>query len=163
MASSLVSSSFAPFSWKKVLNLWYSYFCDDIVYISSSYPLTPRLHTNITILLTVPSLKLLCCYMGQDVASRITLDGHGEPDVRSRNIQCRDTWGLLFSDTRMRINVVCQRSHRKGSVFAGIDIIRDNWINWKTSIVNVADASDDEASRARSFLVSATEDHSDPL
>ena len=35
------------------------------------------------------------------------------------------------------------------AVLAGIDIIRDNWIDWKTGIANVADASDDEASRAR--------------
>jgi hypothetical protein len=40
-----------------------------------------------------------------------------------------DTRGLLSSDMRMRINVLCQRSHRKGSVLAGIDIIRDNWID----------------------------------
>ena len=59
--------------------------------------------------------------------------------------------------------MLCQRSHRKGSALAGIHIIRDNWIDGKTGIVNVADASNNEASRARSFLVSATEDRSDPL
>ena len=158
MASSLVSSSFASFSWRKVLNHWYLDFYNNIVYISSSYPLTPRLHTNIAILLTVPSLKLLCCYMTQDFASRTTLW-----PWRTWCSECRDTWGLLLSDTRMRINVVCQRSRRKDSALAGIDIIRDNWIDWKTGTANVADASDDEASRTWSFLVSATEDYSDPL